>query len=101
MDMSSTSGVDRRGFLNGRWDTRDSGTQGRVEIASILVQALPQRLDDVARELERLPGTEVYSKDPCGKLVVVLEAASVGVIGTMLNTISAMPNVLTAALVFH
>lgn len=101
MDSSSTSSVDRRAFLNGQWDTRAPEAQGPVEIASILVQALPQRLDAVARNLERLPGTQIYSKDPRGKLVVVLEAAEVGVIGTMLNTISAMPDVLTAALVFH
>ena len=72
-----------------------------AEIASILVQARPERLDDAARAIEALPGTKIYSRDPKGKLVVVIEASDVGSIGATLNVISLMPNVLTAALVFH
>jgi nitrate reductase NapD len=72
-----------------------------VEIASILVQARPDRLSDVARAIAELPGTEIYSRSKVGKLVVVVEAADVGNIGEILNTISLLPNVLTAALVFH
>ena len=71
------------------------------EIASILVQARPERLDEAAQAIEALPGTQIYSRDPKGKLVVVIEASDVGSIGATLNTISLMPNVLTAALVFH
>ncbi len=89
--------VDRRKFMNGRW-----GAGGAVaEIASILVQARPDRLDRVAEAIEALPGTQIYVRDPKGKLVVVIEASDVGTIGTTLNTISLLPNVLTAALVFH
>jgi nitrate reductase NapD len=58
-------------------------------------------MDEAARAIEALPGAEIYTRDPKGKLVVVLEASDVGVIGTTLNTISLMPHVLTAALVFH
>jgi periplasmic nitrate reductase NapD len=72
-----------------------------IEIASILVQARPEKLDAVARAIEALPGTQIYSRDPKGKLVVVIEARDVGSIGTTLNTISSLPHVLTAALVFH
>jgi nitrate reductase NapD len=72
-----------------------------VEIASILVQVRPDRLNDVARAIVGLPGTEIYSRSELGKLVVVVEAAGVGDIGEILNTISLLPNVLTAALVFH
>jgi nitrate reductase NapD len=91
--------VDRRKFLNGRWGTATAGTV--FEIASILVQARPERLDAAARDIEALPGTQIYSRDPKGKLVVVIEAGDVGSIGTTLNIISLMPDVLTAALVFH
>jgi nitrate reductase NapD len=72
-----------------------------VEIASILVQARPERLEAAARAIEILPGAQIYSRDPKGKLVVVIEASDVGVIGTTLNAISMMPEVLTAALVFQ
>jgi nitrate reductase NapD len=91
--------VDRRRFINGRW--RTSADAPVSEIASILVQARPERLDAAARAIEALSGAQIYSRDPKGKLVVVLEAPDVGSIGSTLNTISLMPDVLTAALVFH
>jgi nitrate reductase NapD len=93
--------VGRREFINGRWAAGDENSKALVEIASILVRTRPERLDMAARAIEAMPGAEIYSRDPKGKLVVVLEAANVGAIGTTLNTISLMPDVLTAALVFH
>ena len=88
--------VDRRGFINGRWSAGEA-----AEIASILVQTRPERLDAAARAIEALPRAEIHSRDPKGKLVVVIEAPSVGSIGATLNEISMLPDVLTAALVFH
>ena len=99
-DKPSTPGVDRRKFINGRWTDAEDAPEP-AEIASILVQARPERLDAVARAIESLPGAQIYSRDPKGKLVVVLETRDVGSIGESLNIISSMPNVLTAALVFH
>jgi nitrate reductase NapD len=93
--------VDRREFLTVQSKARADGQDAVSEIASILVQARPERLDEVARAIEVLPGTQIYTRDPRGKLVVVIEAPQVGAIGTTLNTISLMPHVLTAALVFH
>lgn len=93
--------VDRRKFMNGRWDARAGGGDSIAEIASILVQARPDRLDAVSQAIEALPNTQIYARDPRGKLVVVIEASDVGTIGSTLNTISLLPNVLTAALVFH
>jgi len=101
MTHSRPSDLHRREFINGHWTVRDNKEAGTVEIASILVQVRPERMDDAARAIEALPGTQIYSRDPKGKLVVVIEASDVGTIGTTLNTISLMPNVLTAALVFH
>lgn len=92
--------LDRREFINGHWTTRDVAVDA-TEIASILVQVRPERLDEAARAIEALPGAQIYTRDPRGKLVVVIEAPQVGAIGTTLNTISLMPHVLTAALVFH
>jgi nitrate reductase NapD len=100
-DTSSAPSFGRREFLNGRWATDGAAANGAVEIASILVQARPDRLDAAARHIETLPGTQIYSRDPKGKLVVVVEASDVDAIGGTLNMISMMPEVLTAALVFH
>src|SRR6478752_9225344 len=94
--------VDRRTFINGRWSerTRDRATDS-VEIASILVQARPERLGATASAIEALPGAQIYSRDPKGKLVVVIEAADTGSVGATLNVISSLPHVLTASLVFQ
>jgi periplasmic nitrate reductase NapD len=100
--MSPERSVDRRDLLKGRWaKVRGDRKQTGVEIASILVQARPERLDAAARAIEALPGTEIYGRDPKGKLVVVVEAVNVGAVGALLNTISMLPEVLTAALVFQ
>ena len=96
---SSSTAIERRDFLSGCW--RLSDTNKKVEIASLLVQTKPERLADAARAIQALPGTEIYSRDPRGKLVVVVEASDVDAVGAALNTISMMPEVLTAALVFH
>lgn len=93
--------VNRRKFLNGRWDGRSEGESARFEVASILVQARPDRLDAAARNIETIPGAQIFSRDAKGKLVVVVEADDVGRIGEALNAISLLPDVLTAALVFH
>lgn len=100
-ETSNLTKVDRREFINGRWTAHGGGEPSMGEIASVLVQARPERLEDAARAIEALAGTQIYGRDPKGKLVVVIEAADVGSIGTTLNAISLMPDVLTANLVFH
>lgn len=101
-DTSQKPEVDRRAFLNGKWPARPAESEAlTAEIASVLVQVRPERMGAAAQAIEALPGAQIYTRDPKGKLVVVLEASDVGLIGTMLNTISLMPDVLTAALVFH
>src|SRR5262245_23076551 len=100
-ESSPPSEVDRREFLNGHWTACDADQACSLEIASLLVQVRPECLDATACSIEALGGTQIYSRDPKGKLVVVIEASSVGAIGTTLNTISLLPGVLSAALVFH
>jgi len=94
--------LDRRKFLNGGWPAPAKGQAYKpFEVASVLVQVRPERVDAVARGIEGLPGSQIYSRSPQGKLVVVIEADNVGGIGATLNAISSMPHVLSAALVFH
>ena len=101
-DTPLTSHLDRRKFINGRWTMRGAGeTSETAEIASILVQARPERMDAAIHAIGAMAGTEIHSSDPRGKFVVIIEATDVGTIGTTLNQISLMPDVLTAALVFH
>ena len=94
--------IDRRALITGRALKAD-----RViappggEIASILVQARPDRLAGVEAAIAALAGCEIYCCDPVGKLVVVVDAPDAGSLGTTLNTIALLPNVYSASLVFH
>jgi periplasmic nitrate reductase NapD len=97
MDQTVT---DRRALISGRLPDRVIAPHGG-EIASILVQARPERLADVEAAILALTGCEVHGRDPKGKLVVVVDASDAGVIGTTLNTIALLPDVYTASLVFH
>jgi nitrate reductase NapD len=94
--------VDRRAFISGRVvDANRVIAPPGGEIASILVQARPERLADVEAAILALAGCEIHGRDPKGKLVVVIDAPDAGVIGTTLNTIALLPDVYTASLVFH
>jgi nitrate reductase NapD len=94
--------VDRRALLTGRVLAADRivAPPGN-EIASILVQARPDRLDAVETEITALSGCEIYGRDPKGKLVVVVDAPNASSLGTTLNAISALSDVYSASLVFH
>jgi nitrate reductase NapD len=94
--------IDRRAFISGRLADPDQliGPPG-AEIASVLVQARPERLDEVATAITALAGCEIHARDPKGKLVVVIETSDAGAVGATLNTIALLPNVFSAALVFH
>jgi nitrate reductase NapD len=94
--------LDRRAFISGRIVNPERViTPPGGEIASILVQARPERLIEVEAAIVVLAGCEIYGRDPKGKLVVVVDAPDAGALGTMLNTIALLPDVYTASLVFH
>jgi nitrate reductase NapD len=94
--------IDRRSLMRGRLLNPD-----RViappggEIASILVQARPERLAGVETAILALAGCEIHGRDPKGKLVVVVDAPDAGMIGSTLNVIALLPDVYSASLVFH
>jgi len=71
------------------------------EIASVLVHARPDRVEAAQRELATIAGAEIRDVDARGKLVVVIEAAGTGAIGAALNAIAALPDIISATLVYH
>src|SRR6476620_8137695 len=96
------SAIDRRALMTGRLINPDRVVAPPGgEIASILVQARPERLADVEAAIVALQGCEIYGRDSKGKLVVVVDAPDAGALGTTLNTIALLPNVYSASLVFH
>lgn len=101
MARSQTT-IDRRALITGRVLTADHVvTPPGGEIASILVQARPERLTEVEAAITALAGCEVFGRDIRGKLVVVVDALDTGALGTTLNTIALLPHVHSASLVFH
>lgn len=94
--------IDRRALITGRIINPDRVvTPPDGEIASIIVQARPENLDEVAAAITALAGCEVHGRDPKGKLIIVVDAPDTGSLGTTLNNISLLPHVHTASLVFH
>jgi nitrate reductase NapD len=94
--------LDRRALITGRTPTAERiVTPPGGEIASILVQARPERLDEVEAAVLALPGCEIHGRDPRGKLVVVIDAPDAGSLGSTLNAIAVLPHVHSASLVFH
>jgi periplasmic nitrate reductase NapD len=95
----------RRAFMRGKLTAgqpnRSATDPHTVEIVSLIVNAWPKHLDNVATAILELGGTEIHGRDPKGKLIVVLEAATHGGIGTKTNVISGLPNVLSAVMVFQ
>jgi len=98
----SHSAIDRRAVITGRLLKTDQlVAPPGGEIASILVQARPERLAEVESAIVALAGCEIYGRDPKGKLVVVVDAADAGALGSTLNTIALLPDVYSASRVFH
>ena len=94
--------LDRRAFISGRLaDPNALVTLPGAEIASVLVQARPERLTEVEAAILAIEGCEIHARDPKGRLVVVIEAASAGALGATLTAIALLPDVFSASLVFH
>ena len=94
--------IDRRTLITGRALTSDRVVAPPGgEIASILVQARPERLAEVEAAITAFPGCEIHGRDIRGKLVVVIDAPDASSLGTTLHDIQLLPHVYSAALVFH
>lgn len=102
MATKSSSRIHRRALITGRLPAKTRvATPPGLEIASILVQARCERLAGVEAAITALDGCEIYGRDPLGKLIVVVDAADAGALGTTLSTIALLADVYSASLVFH
>ena len=70
-------------------------------VSSLLVQVKPTSLSAVRQGVVALAGAEIFAESEAGKLVIVIESEAEGVIADRLSTISAMPGVLSASLIYH
>jgi nitrate reductase NapD len=77
------------------------GNNAEAHIASLLVHALPAKLEGIAAAIERLGGAEVHAKDPVGKILVTLESENETEILSRISEIQDMDSVINAVLVYH
>lgn len=89
----------RRHFLFGNASVGQAPTE--QHISSLVVHVRPEHVTKAIEALLSMPGTEIPAQDPNGKLIVTLETATDSDIVDRINTIHAIPGVLSAALVFH
>ncbi len=85
----------RRDFLQGRALTTE------MHIASLLVQARPERLAAVEAVLLDLPGVESHGSNGAGKLIVTVETYSDAELVDTINRIETSKDVIVASLVYH
>ncbi|MBW7983518.1 chaperone NapD [Enterobacillus tribolii] len=71
-------------------------------VCSLVVQARPEAIPEVIRELESWPGTEVaVSEQKEGKLVVVMQDDDTGVLLDRIESARNVAGVLAVSLVYH
>ena len=79
-------------------------TEARADewhVAGIVVQAHPDRVDDIVPFIASIADAEVHATGPTGKLVVTLEAPTSRAIAAHLDTIQKTEGVLGATLVYQ
>ncbi len=83
----------RRAFIKGH--------VGTDHIASVLVQAWPEKMPAVKAGLMKLPGVESHQSDGNGKLIVTIEASSEAALADTMAIIESSPGIINASLVYH
>lgn len=72
-----------------------------MNISSVLVNAQPQVLHDVQRDLAALHGVEIHVATEDGRLIVTIEADSAQAAADTFAQINQQPGVLSASMVYH
>lgn len=72
----------------------------RYHISSAVVAVVPGREADILAALPGLTGVEVHASQ-AGRIVITIEGFSTGELGDRLTSISAMPGVIAANMVFE
>jgi nitrate reductase NapD len=73
----------------------------QCHIASLVVQCLPEKMDQTCVQIESLPATEIPVRGEAGKFVVLLEMESEGELLGRITDIESIPGVIGANLAFH
>jgi nitrate reductase NapD len=74
--------------------------EATIHISSAVVSVLPKHRDEVLRLLASLPELETHQSN-ASKIVIVMEAAESGIMGSRLAEIASWQGVLSANMVFE
>ena len=85
----------RRDLITARF-SRPTG-----HIASLMVQARPEFMDELTPALNTIPGVEVHASEINGRMVVTVEADSDTHLLDTISNIERTDHVITASLVYH
>ena len=85
----------RRSFLKGCTGKRHG------HIASIVVQAWPDRLSEIEQRLTLADGVECHGSSSVGKLILTIETDNDAGLVAAMNRIESAKGVVTASLVYH
>jgi periplasmic nitrate reductase NapD len=72
-----------------------------VYISSLVVHAMPKRVQDIEELIATMPGARVHGSSSNGKLVVTLEASGTDEMLSRIYAIQRVDGVLSAALVYQ
>ena len=71
-----------------------------LHVTSLIVQVIPEQMSSVRQAIMAMENAELSANNEV-KLVVVLEGSSQKSLMTDIETINALPGVLSAAMVYH
>jgi len=89
--------VDRRRFLSGAWRRVDRPSNVGNDIATIHIQARPDRLGDIEHRLREI-GARSIRQNSSARLQVDIGLSEAVDLAAVLDTITAVPGVLAATL---
>lgn len=72
-----------------------------MHIASVVVQAQPRQLDEVAAAIQVLPGARIHGRSDAGKLVVTLDGSTADDILDQVRAMQQLRGVVNVALVYQ
>jgi periplasmic nitrate reductase NapD len=77
-----------------------SDPSATYHISSAVIVTMPHMRERVVESLAEMPNVEVYAHE-AGKIVVVIEGTSTGMLGEILSRISLLEGVVAANMVFE
>ncbi len=91
-----TKAISRRAFIT----AQQNKTSGQYCISSAVASLMPGREDEVLARLEAMDGVETGARQG-QKVVLLLEGATSGAVGSLLAQIAVMDGVISANMVFE